>query len=657
MSSSPRLLLLLVAVGALLPALPAIQGAFVYDDLLLLRDNPHLDDWAHLASAWNEPFWQPIDPRWGGQVGFYRPLLTDLFLLAHKLGGGEPWAHHLLALLSHGLCALLLARIALRLGMPAVGALFAGLLFGWHGGHAEPLAWAAGYVDISSTLFSLLAVDAFLGWRARPGGTPWLSAVWLFLAMACKESAFGVVGLLIAIVLLRPCVHRRAPAARIGATAALLLPAALIYALRVRAFGDWGGGLFRPTTYTDLDLGAQLLLSLGLVAEHFRFLLWPAPHAPFHPLELAHFAPGASPPFHAVLGPALMGGALLILGSVVWLRKRSGATMLGLGLLMAGLLPVLKTGSLGQFPFEERFSYLMSAGFALGAAGLLIAVREAPSLTLRKLAPFAVLGILVLHVTNLTAAIPHWRGEVAFFRYAVERSPHASASHLGAGRLALDRAQRFDPGTRESWDSALEARAHFQNALDIDPDDWFVAAIDREQANVGYLHTFLLTGEPEVAAEGFQILLRHFSASAEGHAGLGAALGEIGQRLGAAGNEPEAQEKFRAAIAAFDRALALRGSLVTAHYGRALCRMWVGNGAKASGQDEEAREHYLLAAGGFARASELRPTLFEYARAHAEAEQAAGRLHFARRALERFLLQVPDHPDRVAIREAINQLP
>ena len=100
---SPTLVGGAIALAAVLPFLPTMRAAFVYDDTTIIRDNPLLRGWDALASVWSAPYW----PATGADVsGLYRPLHVAILALLWNAGDGTAWPFHLYALLLHALVAL-----------------------------------------------------------------------------------------------------------------------------------------------------------------------------------------------------------------------------------------------------------------------------------------------------------------------------------------------------------------------------------------------------------------------------------------------------------------------------------------------------------------------------------------------------------------------
>ena len=343
-----RLLRALPALAAILVFIRILSAEFVYDDLVLLRDNPFLRNWSALWQGFDQPFWSMVgDDRI--HSGFFRPLATASFTLLWKVGGGAPWVFHGASLLLHALSSSMVAGLGLALGFRTSVAIFAGVVFALHGAHAEPVAWASSLPDLLATTFCLASLLAWLK------GKTWTTAVWLLAALIPKDSSIGILILLLAHSLFQQIDRRKN-------LAPLLLAAAVVWILRVRAWGgDWAAGFGIETTRYFLEPLQQVGLSLHLILQYLGFLIFPWPHIPFQPLRLDF-----GPEDFTWWAGALLSLGILVGAALFWLKKREKRSLaVPLGVLFACLIPVLNTSSLGQFPFEERFLYLPSVGFAL----------------------------------------------------------------------------------------------------------------------------------------------------------------------------------------------------------------------------------------------------------------------------------------------------
>src|SRR6187399_2197669 len=113
-------------------------------------------------------------------------------VVGYKVGGGEPWAFHVLSLVFHVAATLFAWRLALRLTRSPSTAFFAALLFGLHPVHVESVAWISALNDPLFGMFALASLDSFVRWREEDSvGSAWKAAVWFLAALLSKELAIA----------------------------------------------------------------------------------------------------------------------------------------------------------------------------------------------------------------------------------------------------------------------------------------------------------------------------------------------------------------------------------------------------------------------------------------------------------------------------------
>jgi hypothetical protein len=149
--------LLLAAV--LVAYRPALDAGFVWDDDDHVTANPYVVGPMGLRDLWTSP------------QAVYYPLVTTSFRLLHAVWGLDPFPYHLATVLLHGLCAIALWRVLLRLHAP--GAWLGAALWALHPVQVESVAWITELKNTQSGLFYLLAILVFL--RARERGSPALA--------------------------------------------------------------------------------------------------------------------------------------------------------------------------------------------------------------------------------------------------------------------------------------------------------------------------------------------------------------------------------------------------------------------------------------------------------------------------------------------------
>ena len=644
-SRAPWTWLLIPFVAALLAFASTWGAGFVYDDIELLKTNPAMKEWSTIGRAFAEPFWS-LAPFQENFAGYYRPLPGASFVVLHQLGGGTAWPFHLASTLVHALGALLVMRIALAIGATRTVGLVAGLAFALSGSHVEAVAWASALPDLLATCFSLLAVDQFL----RGRGPLALGA--LLLAMLSKESAYATWLLLLGVACFGS--KRMALPKRALMLPGLLMVGLAVYGLRAQAFGNAAAGFDLQLTRASLPFAHEAMLSIGLIARYLGFMVYPMESRPFRPLRLDN-GPGDI----SLWGPAVIGGVIAAVALFVWLFRGSSRPriQIGLGLLFAGLAPVLNTKSIGRFPFEERFAYLSSAGFALVLAFALEALIRAGRGTREKnsLVPVAALLAVVWAAVNLTPIMrvtPKWAENEAFARWSTEVSPETMTPWLLAGLATLERANSLPQNSAERAAVAEESFLFFERSLEVNVDEVLVAVHERISGNVGMGNALYAAGDYGTAQSVFEETLKGFPYSQEAHFGLSNCLlhqADVAYSRNAATPDPQVrQAAVETVLSLADRALvhadqAVKGSrrLGAFYHNRSVARYWIARLRDPSQMDAAEQDART--------AVSLQPELYVHLTHLTEVLFLRGKMTELRDVLEAYLSEIPDTPYRAEI--------
>lgn len=157
--------------------IPALSNGFVWDDDAYVTDNKNLRDLRGLQRIWLSPT----------SIPQYYPVTHTTFWIEHQLWGLNPAGYHGVNVLLHGLCAVLLWLLLVRLGVP--GALLAAVVFALHPVHVESAAWITERKNVLSGLFYLAAFLSYLRYagvveRAVPRNLKYYVTALLFFAGA-----------------------------------------------------------------------------------------------------------------------------------------------------------------------------------------------------------------------------------------------------------------------------------------------------------------------------------------------------------------------------------------------------------------------------------------------------------------------------------------
>ena len=129
--------------------IPAMRGGFVWDDVLLITDNPLVRANDGLYRIWFTT--EPMD---------YNPLTWSLWWVGWHLWGNSAVGYHAVNVLLHAANSVLVWIILRWLKVP--GALLAGLVFALHPVNAATVAWLSEQKNTLSMFFYLVAILFYL---------------------------------------------------------------------------------------------------------------------------------------------------------------------------------------------------------------------------------------------------------------------------------------------------------------------------------------------------------------------------------------------------------------------------------------------------------------------------------------------------------------
>ena len=477
----------LVMVVAVVAFLPSLWSGYVFDDVLLVRDNIYVHGFAHLERAFVTHFWDAYTFDTWHAVVFYRPLVTVSLMVDWVVGNGQPWSFHLTNLALHALCCWLACRLAQRwIGDARLG-LVAGLLFAVHPTRVASVVWVAGRSDVFMAAFVMGTVECVhQAARARRALGWWLVGATLFgLGLLSKE-----VAVLTALLLAADAVGTAEPGRR-RAWLATAVTGALGLAYVV------GRALFYPLR-PGRPVTLELARGLTTTAAYLERVLWPWPPTFFHrPLieQQGHFV---HPTHLLVLGVVIIVAYSALLVVAYRRDRRALFLLLSAVAFIASLLHFYKTDI--SLTTSDHYLYVP---LWLLACGLLRLGRRwlAPMARLRA----AALGLgglaLVMSATVVIATLPY-RDNDTYWQHELSLNSHnpvalealtASAAKRGeteeAYRLlqriftpeSIQQTELFSAIAMDSYPRLLELRA----ALTPDGDVRTLRQLYRE---LGALH-------------------------------------------------------------------------------------------------------------------------------------------------------------------------
>src|SRR5271166_6066450 len=553
----------ILILSVILTYTPVWKAGFIYDDGLLLTANPCVVGPLGLKEIWTT------------SAADNSPLLFTTFWLEHALWGLEPLPYHLVTVLLHGACAILLWRVLCSLRVQ--GAWLGAALWALHPVAVESVAWISEMKNTESGLFFLLSILFFVRWlrsrdldgRTGGGWNYTLTLIFAALAMASKSSTviLPVVLCLCAWWMEGRWRWRNVPR---------VLPIFLM-SIAGSALSIWTQGLALAQAVTDPQLvrtwPGRLATAGDAVWFYLGKLLWPHPLITIYPRWQIDTTQWVS------YLPLL---AVIVILSIFWLKRElwSRACFFAFAYFIAALLPVLGLIDNPIFRFSlvfDHFQYLGSIGpLALVGTGLAwfsdLTIPKKPWLQSSLCAGLLlILGMAswqrtwayesheTLWTDTLAKNPDSWLGHcnlglalfqkgqvddaIAQYEKALEIYPNYVAAHYNLGNALLQKGQldaalaqyekavEIDPNDAAAHinlGNALfqkeqldEAVAQFQKAVEINPND------AEAQYNLG--NAFFQKGQLDEAVAQFQKALKIDPNSFATHYNLGGALFQKGQ--------------------------------------------------------------------------------------------------------------------------------
>ena len=469
----------LIGVCAVAAYANALTGAFVFDDVEQIVQNPGLRSWDNLGTAFTSHVWAFREH--AGTAGvppplpYYRPLFTALFTLQYQIFGLWPPGWHLVSLTLHILCSLLVLRVVQRVCADRVLAVGTALLFAVHPVHTQSVAWISGVTDPLFAVFYLGSLAVYLDARQRASGRR--AVAWLLFVVAafCKETALSLPLLVFLYEAGAPPGGLRQRLGRALRQTAPFLVAALVYLVpRYLVLGEL---MWTNPQAPDRPLSATLLTLPFVLCSYLFHLAWPVGLSITYATSFVT-SPG-SPRFLVPLGALIA----LAAGAIALRRRFTRPLWFAIGLIVVPLLPVLRLGGISreEYLVFDHYLYLSVAGWSYLVTAALMHLsavasgrREHRAPAARRLFTVTMGGVLVASILLCARENRSWADSRALWSNVVRVRPAYWSGHYNLGLTLLDAG------------AVADARQALETAAQLNPDEAYVfAALGRVTAALG----------------------------------------------------------------------------------------------------------------------------------------------------------------------------
>lgn len=344
-----------------------LRFQFIYDDQLIIIQNPAIHSWRYFPQYFTKHFWAGPFPDIQSKGNYYRPLYLIWLRLNDAAFGSHAGAWHLALVLLHVLVTLLVYFLTKRMLKDRWIAAWAALLFGLHPVHIDSVAWASGSTDVLLAVFQISAFLCYL--RAREAGRkrPWKGLSLVFYALALLDKEIAIV--LPALVFVYEWLFGNESATALavddlGGRIKRSVRSAIPYLIVTIPYLAARAAVVarRPGIQMPLPLSAVLFTWPSLFWFWITHLFWPVGLSIFYDVP-----PVNHPGLRNFVLPGL--AAAVVIGLIAWWGWRRREAAFAAAWLVLPLLPFLEIRWFVQSDYAHDWHlYVPSIGFVIIAA-------------------------------------------------------------------------------------------------------------------------------------------------------------------------------------------------------------------------------------------------------------------------------------------------
>jgi len=475
--------ILIILLGLIVYA-DSLSGKFVWDDGILINDNPHIRSWVNIAKIFTESVKGGVKK----ESNFYRPVQILTYMADYSLWRFEAAGYHLTNILLHILAALAVYRLICILFNDILLSLLAAAFFVSHPIHTEVVTYISGRSDSLAALFMLLCLIFYVRDIRLKRAYIYPAALSSYvLALLSRENSL-ILPLLLLVY--HYSFNERFSLKRFGPIL-LAIPAYLLARTAVL------GPLLPASPYPGSTFLQRLPGMFVAIAEYTRLFLLPLNQHMEYGYALFSF-----------LDPRAISGLLIILSLIICavkMRRTDKVIPFSISWFLVALIPVSQIYPLNAY-MAEHWLYLPSIGlFLLLARGLTVLYRN------KRFQAAAVSIIVILLSFYSCLAIrqnDYWKDPVSFYEKTLKYAPDSYRIHYNLG-IAYSSVGKYE-----------EAVASYKKALTLNP--------TYEQAYYGLGNAYAAGGKREEAITAYKKCIEITPAYSPAYNNLGRISSDMG---------------------------------------------------------------------------------------------------------------------------------
>lgn len=408
-------ILLIVGLGFSIYA-NSLNGKFLWDDDVLVRDNVYIRNWSNSSKI----FIKDIGIGGGRLYHFYRPMQTLSYMIDYSFWKLDVRGYHFTNILLHILVALAIYWLTNILFADDILSLLASLLFVTHPIHTEAVSYISGRADSLVGIFILLAIIFYIKYLRSEKITMFIFS-WLSFMFAILSKEYGLI-----LPLLLGIYHIVFKVKFKTKQFLLILSATIPYIfLRFIAYNS----LLTPPVYFQTTIFQRVIGFFAAFTDYLKLLI-----LPFN----LHMEYGYK--LFNIFNPKVIFGVGLLALLLRWafkIRNKNKLIFFSITWFFITLIPQSNLYPVNAY-MAEHWLYLPSIGFFLILGHELSYLYRAK----QKGSAIPLLLSLTFFYSFLTIRQNnYWKEPIAFYKRTLEYAPHSwrVLSNLGKAYQLIDK--------------------------------------------------------------------------------------------------------------------------------------------------------------------------------------------------------------------------